>query len=82
MTCLSALILMFQRLDTGQRLALQPFEKGPAGHRDIAEIRRHAGMAERRYRIAATGDRQEPTVPCRARGSLCRGTFAEAMPPS
>src|SRR5258708_19314872 len=67
---LRALLLVFWRaflhgrplsdpkhLDPRQRLALQPFEEGAAGSRDIGEPPGRAGGIERRDRVAAARHR-------------------------
>src|SRR5262249_58992940 len=48
-----------QHLDTRQGLALEPFEEGAAGGRDIGEALGHAGAVERCHRVAAAGDRDK-----------------------
>src|ERR1051326_8625158 len=48
-----------QRFDPGQLAAFEPFEKSPAGGRDIAELVGHAGLGERRYGVAAASDAQQ-----------------------
>src|SRR5262249_56333069 len=44
-------------LDPGQRLALQPFEEGAAGGRNIGEPPARAGCIERRDRVTAARHR-------------------------
>src|SRR5947208_5376096 len=48
-----------QRLDPRQLAAFEPFEKGAAGGRDIAELVHHPGHRERRHRVAAARDAHE-----------------------
>src|SRR5918994_4365537 len=48
-----------ERFDAGQGLALEPFQEGAAGRRDVGEAVGHAGMVERRDRVAAARDRDE-----------------------
>src|SRR6476620_12060031 len=45
-----------EHLDPGQGFALQPFEEGAAGGRDVGEPPGHTGAVERRDRIPATRD--------------------------
>src|SRR5208283_227485 len=57
-----------KRFDTGQKLALKPFEKGAAGCRDISEVLRDIGLIEGRDGVAAAGDR----IQCADLGELRR----------
>src|ERR1700736_299950 len=49
----------FQNLDPGQGLAFHPFEKRAARGRYIGKIAGHAGLVQRRHRVAAAGDRDQ-----------------------
>src|SRR6476659_9287418 len=48
-----------QHLDPGQGFALQPFEEGAAGGRDVGELPGHTGAVERCDRIPDTRDRYQ-----------------------
>ena len=64
---------MAERLDAGQRLALQPFEEGAARGRDVAEIVRHARVVQGGDGVAAAGDGEELARARALRRMLRRG---------
>src|SRR5260370_8048174 len=58
-----------QNLDTRQWFPFHPLEKRAARGRNIGEIAGHAGLVQRRHRVAAAGDRDQLAPfgpPCRA----------------
>src|SRR5689334_21225025 len=54
------LLGLLQRGDAGQVLALEPFQEGAAGARDVAHLLGDPGVRERRDRVAAAGDADRP----------------------
>src|SRR5262249_46133902 len=61
----------FENLDAaGQHLALEPFEEGAAGSRNISEAAGDAGQVERRHGVAAAGDADKLAVGGEFRGSF------------
>ena len=65
-----------ERGNSGQGLALQPFQEGAARGGDVAHPVEHAGAAQCRHRVAAAGDAAQRTCPVAVATALANAVVA------